>query len=114
MSIIADAGEDADGVMDSVLAYGRYPDCPRSEPPLAAEGNLNPECAEEGLYPAQSASEAAGTFGPARPVRANLQKIGCAPRPLLSLSAMTSRTSAATESASMIFSIASDRNSLGI
>jgi hypothetical protein len=36
-------------VMQLVLAYGRYPDCARSEPPLAAEFNLNPECAEERL-----------------------------------------------------------------
>jgi hypothetical protein len=28
----------------SVLAHGRYPDCPPSQPPLAAEDDLNPEC----------------------------------------------------------------------
>jgi hypothetical protein len=38
-----------------VLAYGRYPDGARSEPPLAVEDNLNPECAQEGLCPAQPA-----------------------------------------------------------
>jgi hypothetical protein len=35
-------------LMGSVLTHGRYPDCPRSQPPLAAEGDFNPECAEEG------------------------------------------------------------------
>jgi len=42
--------------MQLVLAYGRYPDCAHSEPPLAAEGNFNPKRAEEGLCPAQPAS----------------------------------------------------------
>ena len=66
ISMVADAADGADGVMDSVLAYGRYPDCPRSQPPLAAEDDLNPEGAEEGLCPAQPASECAGAFWPAR------------------------------------------------
>ena len=52
MFIIADAADGADGVMQLVLAYGRYPDYARSEPPHAAEGNFNPERAEEGLCPA--------------------------------------------------------------
>ena len=30
MSIVADAADDADSVMGSVLAHGRYPDGPRS------------------------------------------------------------------------------------
>ena len=46
MSIVADG---ADGVMG--LTYGRYPDRPRSQPPLAAEDNLNPEGAQKGLCP---------------------------------------------------------------
>ena len=50
-SIVADAADGTDGVMQLVLAYGRYPDCARSEPPLAAEYNLNPKRAEEGLCP---------------------------------------------------------------
>jgi hypothetical protein len=57
----------ADGVVGSVLALGRYPDCPRSQPPLPAEDNFNPECAEEGLAPAQPISECAGVLRPARP-----------------------------------------------
>src|SRR5262249_45976517 len=71
--------------MQLVFVYGRYPDCARSEPPLAAEDNLDPECAEEGLCPAQSASECAGALWPARPVGADLQKVGCASRPLRSV-----------------------------
>src|SRR5438552_2069315 len=71
--------------MGSGLAYGRYPDCPHSQPPLAAEDNLNPECAEEGLRPAQSAGECPGPLWPAGPVSADLQKVGCASRPLLSV-----------------------------
>ena len=51
--MVADTADGADGVVDSVLAHGRYPDGPRSQPPLAAEGNFNPECAEERLCPAQ-------------------------------------------------------------
>ena len=43
------------------LTYGRYPGCPRSQPALAAEDNLNPECAEEGLGPAQPISECGGS-----------------------------------------------------
>jgi hypothetical protein len=49
---------------------------------MCLEGNFNPECAEERLCPAQPASECAGTLRPARPVGADLQKIGCA-SPLL-------------------------------
>ena len=94
MSIVADAADGADGVMGLVLTYGRYPDCPRSQPPLAAEDNLNPERAEQGLCPAQPASECAGVLWPARPVPnhgiagnmgAGLQKVGCASRPLRSV-----------------------------
>ena len=40
--------------------YGRCPDCPRSQPPLTADDNLNPECAQERLCPAQPASECPG------------------------------------------------------
>src|SRR6516165_4433455 len=43
--------------MESVLTRGRDLDCPHSQPPLAAEDNFNPECAEERLCPAQPASE---------------------------------------------------------
>src|SRR6516165_12359740 len=82
MSIVADAADGADGVMQLVLAYGRYRDCACSEPPLAAEGNFNPKCAEEGLCPAQSAGQRARALWPARPVGAELQKVGCASRPL--------------------------------
>ena len=82
MSIVADGADGADSAMGSVLTRGRYPDCPRSEPPLAAEDNLNPECAEEALRPAQPAGECARTLWPARPVGADLQKIGCASPPL--------------------------------
>src|SRR5258705_13848174 len=85
MSIVTDAADGADDVTGSVLTHGRYPDCPRSQLPLAAEDNFNPECAEEGLCPAQSASECAGALGPARPVGADLQKVGCASRPLRSV-----------------------------
>ena len=81
--------------MGWVLAHGRYLDGPRSQPPLAAEDNLNPEGAEEGLYPAQPTSECAGVLWPARPVRnhgiagsigAGLQKVGCGSCPLCSVS----------------------------
>ena len=68
MSIVAGGADDADGVMGLVLTYGRYPDRPRSQPPLAAEDDLNPQRAEQGLYPAQPASECARIFWPARPV----------------------------------------------
>src|SRR5260370_3666394 len=84
MPIFADAADGADD-MGLILTYGRYPDCPHSQPPLAAEDNLNPECAEEALYPAQPASECAGILWPARPVGADLQKVGCASRPLRSV-----------------------------
>jgi hypothetical protein len=49
----------ADGVVGSVLAYGRYPDGARSQPPLAAEDDLNPKRAKRGLCPTQRASEKA-------------------------------------------------------
>ena len=39
--------------MQWVFTYGRYPDRPRSQPPLAAEDNLNAECVEEDLCPGQ-------------------------------------------------------------
>src|SRR5262249_54811332 len=65
--------------------YSCNPDCPRSRPPLAAEDNFNLQCTEEALRPAQSASECAGALWPARPVGAELQKVGCATRPLPSV-----------------------------
>jgi hypothetical protein len=93
--MVAGAADGADGVVGSVLAHGRYPDRPCSQPPFTAEDDLNPECAEEGLRPAQPASECAGTLWPARPgpsgdstaanIDADLQKVGCASRPLRSV-----------------------------
>ena len=93
--MVADTADGADGVVGSVLAHGRYPDGPRSQPPLAAEDDLNPKRAKRGLCPTQPASECAGTFWPARPgpsghsiaanIDADLQKVGCASRPLLSV-----------------------------
>ena len=104
--------------MGSVLAYGRYPDGPRSQPPLAAEDDLNPECAEEGLGSSQPTSECAGVLRPARPgpsgysiaanIDADLEKVGCASRPLRSVGHELAHM-AATGSASMMFSIASRR-----
>src|SRR6266511_6162994 len=83
--MVADTADGADGVVGSVLELGRYPDRPRSQPPLAAEDDLNPECAQKGLCPPQPASECAGVLWPARPVDADLQKIGCASCPLRSV-----------------------------
>src|SRR6476469_1371463 len=93
--MLANTADGSDGVVSSVLAHGRDPDCPRSQPPLAAEGNLNPKRAERGLCPAQPASECAGTLWPARPgpsgrsiaanIDADLQKVGCASGPLRSV-----------------------------
>src|SRR5262245_27846528 len=91
--MVADPADGADGVVGSVLAHGRYPDGPRSQPPLAAEDDLNPECAEEGLGPTQPAGECAGTLWPARAgpnhgvaraIGDGQQKIGSASRPLCS------------------------------
>jgi hypothetical protein len=86
MSILADAADGADDVIESALTCGRDPNCPHSQPPLAAEDNFNPKCAEERLCPAQPASECAGTLGPARPIDGDLQRIGCASVPLRSVS----------------------------
>jgi hypothetical protein len=61
------AADAADGVVGSGLVHGCNPDHPRSRPPLAAEDDLNPEYAKEGLGLAQPASECAGTPWPARP-----------------------------------------------
>src|SRR6478752_7298897 len=93
--MVADTADGADGVVGSVLAHGGYPDGPRSQPPLAAEDDLNPECAEDGLGPAQPASECAGVLWPARPdpsghstaanIDAELQKVGCGSHPLRSV-----------------------------
>jgi hypothetical protein len=71
--------------MQLVHFYGRYPDCARSEPPLATEGNLDPACAEEGLCSPQPASQCARALWPASPAGADLQKVRCASRPLRSL-----------------------------
>jgi hypothetical protein len=76
-------------------------DCSPSQPPFTADENLNPECAEEHLCPAQPASECPGTLWSAGPVDADLQKIGCASSPC-ALLAMISRTTAAAGSLSMI------------
>src|SRR5215831_5167503 len=93
--MVADTADGADGAVGSVLADGRYPDGPGSQPPLAAEHNLNPERAKRGLCPTQPASECPGTPWPARPdpsgpsiaanIHADLQKVGCASRPLRSV-----------------------------
>jgi hypothetical protein len=92
MVIVADA---ADGAVRSVFTHGRYPDCPHSQPPLAAEDNLNPERAQKGLCPPQPPSECAGALWPAGPVAADLQKVGCASRPMSSIPLrMTGRAAA--------------------
>src|SRR2546430_6443314 len=93
--MVADTADGADGVVGSVLAHGRYPDGPRSQPPLAAEDDLNPKRAKRRLCPTQPASECAGTLWPAKPgpsglsiaanIDADLQKVGCASRPLRSV-----------------------------
>src|SRR5258705_10537162 len=93
--MVADMADGADGVVRSALAHGRAPDGPRSQPPLAAEDDLNPKRAKRGLCPTQPASECAGVLRPARPgpsgnimaanVDADLQKVGCASRPLRSV-----------------------------
>jgi hypothetical protein len=49
-SIGADAADGTDVVIGSAFTCGRYRDCPRSQPPLAAEDNLDPEGAEGGLH----------------------------------------------------------------
>src|SRR5262249_1010144 len=85
MSMSANGADVDDIIMKPFMSYGCYRDCPLSQPPLAAEGNFNPECAEERLCPVQPASECAGTLWPARPVGADLQKIGCGSRPLRSV-----------------------------
>jgi hypothetical protein len=54
----ADTADGADGVVCSVLAHGRYPDGPRSQAPIAAEGDLNPKRAKRGLCSTQPASTA--------------------------------------------------------
>src|SRR5215831_11849867 len=85
ISVLADAADGADDVIESVLTRGRDADRPHSQSALAAEDNFNLECAEEALRPAQPASECAWTLWPARPVGAELQKIGCASPPLRSV-----------------------------
>src|SRR5262249_14730600 len=85
ISIVADPADGADDVMESVLTRGRDPDCAHSQSALAAEDNFNSEYAEEALRSAQSASECARTLWPARPVGAELQKIGRASSPLRSV-----------------------------
>jgi hypothetical protein len=115
--MVADTADGADGVVGSVLARGRYSDGPRSRPPLAAEDDLNPQCAEKGLGPAQPAGECAGVFGqPERlPTMGLPATLAPASRRSEALPAhcgrsdIVSRTRAATGSASTMFSIASRR-----
>ena len=38
--MVADTADGADGVVGSVLAHGRYPDGPRSQPQLTTEDDL--------------------------------------------------------------------------
>src|SRR6266540_2499112 len=108
MCIVADAADGADGVMGSVLTQGRYPDCPCSQPPLAAEDNLDPEGAEEVCARRSRPASARGLLGqPERLMptckRSDALPVHCA------LSATISRTRVATGSTSMMFSIASRR-----
>src|SRR5262249_22220775 len=116
--MLADTADGADGVVGSVLVLGRYPDGPRSQPPLAAEDDLNPKRAKRGLCPTQPAASARGLFGQPDRVQAAIAlpptlmptckrsdalPVHCA------RSAMSSRTWAATGSASTMLSIASRR-----
>ena len=77
MSIVAGGADGADGVVGLVFTCGRYPDGPRSQPPLAAEDNLNPEGAQKGLCPPQPASKCAGVLWPAQTGCPNM---ACAPQ----------------------------------
>jgi len=49
--MVADTADGADGVVCSVLARGRYPDGPRSQPPLAAEDNFLRSSRERNYWP---------------------------------------------------------------
>jgi hypothetical protein len=49
--MVAVTADGADGVVGSGLAYGPYPDGPRSQPPLAAEDDFNPKRTKRGLCP---------------------------------------------------------------
>ena len=49
--LVADVADGTDDVTE-LLTCERNPDCPHSQPPLAAEDNFNPECAKERLGPA--------------------------------------------------------------
>jgi hypothetical protein len=93
--VAADAADGADCVTGLMLAYGRYPDCPRPQLPLAAKCDLNPKRAKWSLCPTQPAGECARTLWPARAgpsghsiaanMDADLQKVGCTSRPLRSV-----------------------------
>ena len=60
--MVADTADGADGVVGSVLAHGRYPDGPRSQPPLAAEDDLNPERAERSSVPDAAGQRVRGSI----------------------------------------------------
>ena len=60
MSIVAGGADGADGVVGLVFTCGRYPDRPRSQPPLAAEDNLNPERAEQRFVPGAAGQRVRG------------------------------------------------------
>ena len=59
--MVADTADGADGVVGSVLAHGRYPDGPRSQPPLAAEDNFHRRGEE--LLASEAAFENIDHFG---------------------------------------------------
>jgi hypothetical protein len=70
MSIVADAADGADGVMESILTYGRYPDSLwplRSQPPLAAEDDLIPRVRRKVCARRSRPVSARGLFGQPEP-----------------------------------------------
>src|SRR4029077_14338194 len=110
--MVADTADGSDGVVGSVLAYGRYPNGPRSQPPLAAEDDLNPSArrsrpaSARGLFGQPERVQAAIALPPTlTPTckRSDALPVQC------SRSAMSSSTRAATGSPSTMFSIAARR-----
>jgi hypothetical protein len=111
-----DTADGADGVVGLVLAHGRYRDGPGSQPSLAAEDHLNPERAKRVCARRSRPASARAFFGQPDRVQA---AIGLPPMLMptckrsdalpvhCARSAMSSRTWAATGSASTMFLIAS-------
>jgi hypothetical protein len=107
-SVVADAADGADGVIQLVLAYGRYPDVRVPNRPSRSKTISFPSARRKVCARRSRPASARGLFGQPDRLAPTCKRSDALPVHCV-LSAMISRTWAGRGSASMIFSIAACR-----